>query len=133
MDMITTTVSAHLRWRIENPNLYEYLSRHSLSDDAHGVAAIHDVNRTVATNLSAVSAAVLRAFGLDERPAMPLAFGAVGFVESATTHWLNDPAPLPLPEFAAQLSEWMWALWDSTLQASGIYLDPHRTIALQYP
>lgn len=133
MDMITTTVSAHLRWRIENPNLYEYLSSHPLSDDAHGVAAIHDVNRTVATNLSAVIAAVLRTFGLDERPATPLAFGAVGFVESATTHWLNDPAPLPLPEFTAQLSEWMWGLWNSTLQAGGIHLDPHRTIALQHP
>jgi hypothetical protein len=34
-----------------------------------------------------------------------LAFGAVGFVESATTRWLNDPAPAPLPEFTAQLAE----------------------------
>lgn len=132
MDMITTTVSAHLRWRIENPNLYEYLSRHSLSDDAHGVAAIHDVNRTVATNLSTVIAAVLGTFGLDEHLAMPLAFGAVGFVESATTHWLNDPAPLPQPEFTAQLSEWMWALWDNTLQSGGIHLDPRQPIALQH-
>jgi len=50
MDMITNTVSAHLRWRIDKPSLYEYLSRHSLSDNARGVAAIHDVNNTVATN-----------------------------------------------------------------------------------
>ena len=133
MDMITRTVSVHLRWRIENPNLYEYLTRHSLSDDAHGVAAIHDVNNTVATNLSAAIEAVFRAFGLDERPAVPLAFGAVGFVESATTRWLNDPAPAPLPEFTAQLAEWMWSLWDSTLQAGGIRLDPHQPIASQHP
>ncbi|MFZ0714135.1 TetR/AcrR family transcriptional regulator [Mycobacterium sp.] len=133
MDMITATVSAHLRWRIENPNLYEYLSRHSLSDDANGVAAIHDVNRTVATNLSDVIAAVLRTFGLDERPAMPMSFGAVGFVESATTHWLNNPAAMPLPAFTAQLSEWMWSLWDSTLRSGGIHLDPHQPIALQRP
>jgi AcrR family transcriptional regulator len=133
MEMITNTVSVHLRWRIENPNLYEYLSSHSLSDDARGVAAIHDVNTTVATNLSAVIGAVLRTFGLDERPAVPLAFGAVGFVESATTCWLNDPAAAPLPEFMAQLSQWMWSLWNSTLQAGGIHLDPDKPIALQHP
>jgi AcrR family transcriptional regulator len=131
IDMITRTVSVHLRWRIENPNLYEYLCRHSLSGDAHGVAAIHHVNSTVATNLSAVIAAVLRTFGLDERPAVPLAFGAVGFVDLATTRWLDDPAPAPLPEFTAQLAEWMWSLWDSTLQAGGIRLDPHLPIASQ--
>jgi AcrR family transcriptional regulator len=133
MDMITRTVSVHLRWRVENPNLYEYLARHSLSDDAHGVAAIHNVNNTVATNLSVVIRAVLRAFGLDERPAVSLAFGSVGFVESATTRWLNDPAAVPLPEFTAQLSEWMWSLWNSTLQAGGVHLDPHQPIAPQRP
>jgi len=133
MDMIANTVSAHLRWRIENPNLYEYLTRHSLSDDAHGVAAIHDVNNTVATNLAAVIEAVLCTFGIDVRPAVPMAFGAVGFVESATTRWLNDPAPAPLPEFTAQLAEWMWALWDSTLRAGGIKVDPRQPIASQNP
>jgi AcrR family transcriptional regulator len=132
MDMITRTVSVHLRWRIEHPNLYEYLSRHSLSDDAHGVAAIHDVNAIVATNLSVANAAVLRTLGLGEGPAVPLAFGAVGFVEAATTRWLNDPEPAPLPEFTAQLSEWMWSLWNSTLQAGGIHLDPHQPIASQH-
>jgi AcrR family transcriptional regulator len=133
MRMITKTVSVHLRWRIENPNLYEYLSRHSVSDDAHGVAAIHDVNNTVAANLSVANAAILRTFGLDERPAVPLAFGTVGFVESATTRWLNDPTPAPLPEFTVQLSEWLWALWDSTLQSGGIHVDPHQPIGLQQP
>jgi AcrR family transcriptional regulator len=132
MDMITRTVSVHLRWRIENPNLYEYLASHSLSDDAHGVAAIHNVNTTVATNLSAVIGAVLCAFGLDERPAGSLAFGSVGFVESATTRWLDDPARAPLPEFTAQLAEWMWSLWNCTLQSGGIHLDPHQPIASQH-
>jgi AcrR family transcriptional regulator len=133
IDMITNTVSAHLRWRIKNPNLYEYLTRHSLSDDAHGVTAIQDVNTTVATNLSSVIGAVLRTFDLDERPAVPLAFGAVGFIESATTHWLNNPEPSPLLEFTTQLSEWMWSLWNSTLQSGGVHLDPHQPMALQLP
>jgi len=133
MDMITRTVSVHLRWRIEHPSLYEYLARHSLSDDANGVAAIHHVNTTAAGNLAEFNGAIFRMFGLDERLAAPLCFGAVGFIECAATQWLNDPAPAALPEFAALLSEWMWALWDKTLQSSGIRLDPHQPLALQQP
>jgi AcrR family transcriptional regulator len=129
MEMITSAVSVHLRWRIEHPNLYEYLTRHSLSEDANGVAAIREVNNTVATNLSTVTGAILRTFGLDESPAVPLSFGAVGFVESATTRWLDDSKPLPLEKFTAQLSEWMWSLWNSTLQSGGVHLDPHQPIA----
>lgn len=132
MEMIANTVSVHLRWRVENPNLYEYLSCHPLSDDAYSVAAIHDVNATVATNLAAANAAILRRFGLDERLAVPLAFGAVGFVEAATTRWLTDPSPTPLAEFTALLSEWMWALWNSALQSGGVHLDPHQPLASQY-
>jgi AcrR family transcriptional regulator len=129
IEVVTKAVSAHLRWRIEHPNLYEYLTRNSLSDDVNGVAAIREVNSAVARNLSDLIAAYLSAFGLDEGPAEPLSFGIVGFVESAATHWLNSPAPLPMEEFTAQLAEWIWLLLSSTLQAGGIHLDPHQPIA----
>jgi hypothetical protein len=65
---------------------------------------------------------------LSEVPTEPLSFGIVGFVESATTHWLNNPAPPPLAEFTVQLAEWIWALLSSTLQSSGIRLDPQEPI-----
>lgn len=133
VQMITNTVSTHLKWRIENPDLYDYLRCHSLSDDTNGVAAIQAVNNTVATNLSVMIGSVFRTFGLDERMIMPLSFGAVGFVESATTHWLSDPKAAPLREFSAQLSEWMWSLWDTTLRSGGMNLDPHQPVALQQP
>lgn len=130
IEMISNAVSVHLRWRIEHPSLYEYLTRHSLSDDANGVAAIREVNSTVAANVSGVIGALFSAFGLDEGPAEPLSFGIVGFIESATTHWLNDPEPLPLAEFIAQLAEWAWLLLDHTLQAGGVHLDPHQPVAV---
>ena len=72
MQVITSTVSMHVKWRMQHPNLYEYLTRHPLSDDAHGVAAIHDVNRAVARNLAEVIATFYRTLGVDERPAVPL-------------------------------------------------------------
>ena len=129
MEMITHAVSRHLRWRIDHPNLYEYLSRHSLSDDVNGVAAIREVNSAVAGNVAGQLEGYFWAVGLDEAPVEALSVGIVGFVESAATHWLNNPASLPLAEFTAQLAEWIWALLSNTLQSGGIRLDPHQPIA----
>jgi len=133
MQMVRSTVSMHVRWRIEHPNLYEYLARHPLSNDADGVSAIDEVNSTVAANLAAVIAAFYRTLGLDERPAVPLSIGAVGFVESAVTHWLKDPAALPRREFTTQLADWMWSLLSCTMLKAGINIDPHEPIAPQNP
>lgn len=129
MEMITHAVSRHLRWRVEHPNLYEYLSRHSLSDDVNGVAAIREVNSAVAGNVAGQLEGYFWAVGLDAAPVDALSFGLVGFVESAATRWLNNPAPQPLAEFTAQLAEWIWALLSNTLQSGGIRLDPHQPIA----
>jgi AcrR family transcriptional regulator len=129
IEMITHAVSRHLRWRVEHPNLYEYLTLHPLSDDVNGVAAIREVSSAVAGNVAGQLEGYLWAVGLNEPPARTLSFGIVGFVESATTHWLNNPAPQPLPEFTAQLAEWIWALLSNTLQSGGIHLDPHQPIA----
>lgn len=129
MQLIRASVSMHVRWRLEHPNLYEYLARHPLSDEAGGVSAIDEVNNVVATNLAKVIAAYYRTLGVDERPTTSLAFGAVGFIESSTTHWLKDPAGLPRKEFVTQLTDWMWALHNSAFLKAGITVDPHEPIA----
>jgi AcrR family transcriptional regulator len=129
MEMITHAVSRHLRWRVDHPNLYEYLTRHSLSDDVDGVAAIREVNSAVAVNVWGHLGAYFSAVGLDERLAESMSFGIVGLVESATTHWLASAEPPPLAEFTAQLAEWIWALLNSALHAAGIHLDPRQPIA----
>ena len=118
-EMINDAVSRRLRWRVDHPNLYEYLIRHSLSDDDNGA---------VAANVSGQLGDYFRVVGLDELPVEPLGFGIVGFVESAVTHWLNNPAPQPQAEFTAQLAEWIWALLSSTLQSRGIRLEPQEPI-----
>lgn len=133
MQVVRGTVSMHVNWRIEHPNLYEYLTRHPLSDDADGVSAINEVNSNVAANLARVIAEFYRTLGLDERSAVPLSIGSVGFVESAVTHWLKDPAALPRREFTTQLAEWMWALLNTALVKGGINIDPHAPIAPQEP
>src|ERR1700739_1551070 len=94
MDMITNAVSRHLRWRVDHPNLYEYLTLHPLSDDVNGIAAIREVNNAVAGNVAGQLWAYFWALGLDDFPAEPLSFGIVGFVESAPTPGLNNAARL---------------------------------------
>jgi hypothetical protein len=127
--MITHAVSKHLRWRIDHPHLYEYLTLHPLSDDVSGVAAIREVNSAVAGSVAGQLEGYFWVVGLSEVQVEPLSFGIVGFVESATTHWLNNSAPPPLAEFTAQLAEWIWALLSNTLQSAGIRLDPREPIA----
>ncbi len=129
MDMVTTSVSVHLHWLIDQPNLYRYLARHSLTDDADGVSAIDDIKTTLGADLSRLIAAYLSAFGVDTHPAESLAFGIVGFVESAAIRWLDDPVPLSEDQFTTQLAEWIWLLVDNTFQAGGIHLDPHQSLA----
>ena len=131
MQVVRGTVAMHVKWRMEHPSLYEYLTRHPLSDDSRGVAAIHDVNRAVAANLAKVIATFYRTLGIDERPAVPLSIGAVGFVESSVTHWLNDADPLPRKEFTTQLAEWMWSLLNTAVAKGGIVIDPHQPLAPQ--
>jgi AcrR family transcriptional regulator len=129
MDMITHSVARHLRWRVDHPNLYEYLTRHSLSDDVDGVPAIRQVTNAVATNMAGHVGGYFSAVGVDDQPVESLSFGAVGLVESATTHWLNSAERLPLAEFTAQVAEWIWALLGNALQSAGIRLDPHQPLA----
>jgi AcrR family transcriptional regulator len=129
IEMITHAVSRHLRWRLDHPHLYEYLTLHALSDDVNGVAAIREVNSAVAGSVAGQLEGYFWAVGLSEVQVEPLSFGIVGFVESATTHWLNNSAPPPLAEFTAQLAEWIWALLSNTLQSAGIRLDPRAPIA----
>jgi AcrR family transcriptional regulator len=129
IEMITHAVSKHLRWRIDHPHLYEYLTLHPLSDDVSGVAAIREVNSAVAGSVAGQLEGYFWVVGLSEVQVEPLSFGIVGFVESATTHWLNNSAPPPLAEFTAQLAEWIWALLSNTLQSAGIRLDPREPIA----
>jgi AcrR family transcriptional regulator len=129
IEMIAHAVSRHLRWRIDHPHLYEYLTLHPLSDDVNGVAAIREVNSAVAGSVAGQLEGYFWAVGLGHAPVEPLSFGMVGLVESATTYWLNSPAPLPLGEFKAQLAEWIWALLSNTLQSRGIHLDPYQPIA----
>nr|WP_203612257.1 TetR/AcrR family transcriptional regulator [Amycolatopsis sp. SID8362] len=121
-EMITTVISTHLRWLTEHEPLHRYLAR--------AVPATTDVRGTIARHLSGLFSGYLTAFGLDPAPADTIAFGLVGYVESATTRWLDHPGALSLTQLTDQLTGTIWAMLDHTLKAGGVELDPDRPLPL---
>jgi AcrR family transcriptional regulator len=123
-EMIAAAISTHLRWLTEHAHLHRYLVR-TLPGTPEGRA---DVRGTIARHLSRLFTGYLTAFGLDPAPADTIAFGLVGYVESATTRWLDHPGTLSLAQLTDQLSGTIWAMLDHTLRAGGVELDPDRPL-----
>ncbi|MEQ0564153.1 TetR/AcrR family transcriptional regulator [Amycolatopsis sp. NEAU-NG30] len=121
-EMIATVISTHLRWLTEHAALHRYLAR--------GVPDGPDLRGAIARHLSRLFTGYLTAFGLDPAPADTMAFGLVGYVESATTRWLDHPGALSRAQLTGQLTGTIWAMLDHTLRAGGVELDPDRPLPL---
>jgi AcrR family transcriptional regulator len=121
-EMIAAAISTHLRWLTEHAQLHRYLVRTQPSAP--------DVRGAIARHLSGLFTGYLTEFGLDPAPADTIAFGLVGYVESATTRWLDHPGTLTLAQLAGQLTGTIWAMLDHTLRAGGVELDPDRPLPL---
>ncbi|WP_114451751.1 TetR/AcrR family transcriptional regulator [Halopolyspora algeriensis] len=126
MRMITVAVDTHLRWLTEHAHLYRYLLRYSPAGEAAG--GFTDIKTALGRHLTQLFGEYLRTFGLDPRPAETTAFGLVGYVESASARWLDNPAGIGREELVEQLTETIWTILDHTLRAGGVELDPHRPL-----
>jgi AcrR family transcriptional regulator len=122
MEMITTAVGTHLRWLTEHSHLYRYLTRHAPTGDTP------DVRTAIGVHLSTFFAGYLTAFELDPAPAETIAFGLVGYVESATDRWLSGPRELGPGQLQEHLTGAIWTILDHTLRAGGVELDPHAPL-----
>ncbi|WP_045379371.1 TetR/AcrR family transcriptional regulator [Mycobacterium kyorinense] len=129
LEMVSIGVGAHIRWLTTHTNLYLYLACHLLTDEADAPDAITYIRATVGALLAQLLADYLNAFGIDPRPAEPLGFGIVGFVDSAARQWLQQRGAYSQEELIGQLAEWVWLLLDTTLKAGGVHLDPHEPLA----
>lgn len=127
--IVTGWVGTYVGWVSENSNLYRYVIRHAVGDGTTRGDVVTDIKTTIGTHFSQWFTAYWMAFGVDPQPARPLAFGIVGFMESATTHWLDNPAHISQDELISQLAQWVWCLIDNTLQAGGVHLDPNAPLA----
>ncbi len=120
--IIEASVGAHVRFLVDHRNLYRYLARCSLGEDSAAPDAITDIRLTIGTQLGALFAVYLDAFGVVTDP-QPLAFAIVGLVESTTGRWLDQPGSTEQDRLVADLVRWIWLLVDDTLRAGGVYVD----------
>ena len=119
--MIGDAIRSHVAWLVDHQHLYQYLNaRSSLA----GKRAITDVKTAVATHLTTLFEHYLTAFGVDPRPAEPLAFGVVGMVETTTARWFTHRRDLTQDQLGGLLATWVWRLVDETLRGGGVVLDP---------
>lgn len=88
--IIEAGVGAHARFLVGHRNLYRYLAHCSMAENSDGPDAITDIKLAVGTHLGQVFALYLGAFGAGVESDI-LAMGIVGMVETATSHWLDNP------------------------------------------
>ena len=127
LEMISSAINSHTTWLSENNHLYRYLTMHA-NTARGGRDAITDIKTVIASHLTLLIEHYLTLFGIDTRVAQPVAYGVVGMVDSSTARWLEDPRGLPHTEFAGLLARWIWQIFDDTLRAGGIELDPHAPL-----
>ena len=121
-EMLTSAAAAHLQWLADHTNLYRYVLR-----AARVTTAVADVRQQIADRLVALLGTDLPG-GVPPSVAEPLAAGAVGLVDAATSRWLETDDPLRLDELAEELARWVWAVIDAALRARSIAIDPDRPL-----
>lgn len=126
--MIEGAVGAHLRMLTREHNLYRYLTKHTASGARDGADAITDIKGAIADSLSALFEGYLAAFELDTGLARPLAHGLVGYVDSAASHWIDQPGGLTLEQMTDFLVGSIWSILDGQLRAYGVELDPDEPL-----
>jgi hypothetical protein len=69
---------------------------------------VSDVVETVASGLARILGDRLRANGLDSGPALPWAYGVVGYVQTVGDWWLRAQQPISRPALAEYLTTLLW-------------------------
>jgi AcrR family transcriptional regulator len=124
--IIATAVGTHLRWLTEHTHLYRYLVRYSMTGSAGDPTAFTDVKTAIGVQLTRLFTGYLAAFELDTRSAEITAFGLVGYVESATTRWLEHPDRVSAAELEQQLTDAILTLVEHAVRSRGAELDPDQ-------
>ncbi|WP_234795539.1 TetR/AcrR family transcriptional regulator [Mycobacteroides saopaulense] len=125
--IIEAGVGAHARFLVEHRNLYRYLAHCSMAEDSNAPDAITDIKLSVGTHLGQVFAVYLGAFGIAVESDI-LAMGIVGMIETATSHWLDNPGGTSQERLIADQVRWIWLLLDDTLRAGGVYIAPDEPL-----
>ncbi|MGI8761775.1 MAG: TetR/AcrR family transcriptional regulator [Jatrophihabitantaceae bacterium] len=122
-DIISASISQHLSWIEQHPNLYRFLAQHAYAVNATGFPAVDDSKAAFARELTTLLAGYMRLFDIDTSPAERVIVGVVGMVDATSAWWLEHH-DVTRAELTAALADQVWLIIDRTARSLGLELDP---------
>jgi AcrR family transcriptional regulator len=105
-DVVAAAIDAYLAFIDADPHVYRFVvHQRGVSRDTDVVA---DAMDTVASGLARILGDRLRALGLDSGPALPWAYGIVGYVQTVGDWWLRQQQPISRAALADYLTTFLW-------------------------
>lgn len=105
-DVVNAAIDAYLAYIENDQHLYRFVVHPSGIE--RGTDLVAEVVDTLATNLARIVGDRLRDVGLDTGPALPWAWGIVGYVQSAGDWWLRQGQPISRPALSEYLTSLLW-------------------------
>jgi AcrR family transcriptional regulator len=105
-DVVTAAIDAYLAYIENDPHLYRFVVHPSGIE--RGPDLVSDVKDTVASSLARIIGDTLREVGLDTGPALPWAYGVVGYVQTAGDWWVRHQQPISRPALSDYLTTLLW-------------------------
>ncbi|MCW2497935.1 TetR/AcrR family transcriptional regulator [Jatrophihabitans sp.] len=125
-EVIQASISQHLSWIEEHPNLYRFLAQHAYAVARTGSPA-DDAKAAFAAELTRLLEGYLRLFGLETTPAERVVVGVVGLVDTTAAWWLEH-RDITRAALTAELADQVWLLIDRTATQLGLDLDPDAVL-----
>jgi AcrR family transcriptional regulator len=125
--IISASISEHLGWIEEHPNLYRFLAQHAYAVALTGEPAVDDAKAVFATELTGLLQRYLALLGVDTSPGERVIVGVVGMVDATATWWLEH-RDVPRPSLTAALTEQVWLIIEHTARGLGLDLDPDAAL-----
>jgi AcrR family transcriptional regulator len=105
-DVVAAAIDAYLAFIEADPHVYRFVvHQRGVSRDTDVIA---DAMDTVAGGLARIIGDRLRALGLDSGPALPWAYGIVGYVQTVGDWWLRQRQPISRAALADYLTTFLW-------------------------
>jgi AcrR family transcriptional regulator len=105
-DVVAAAIDAYLAFIEADPHVYRFVvHQRGIARDTDVVA---DAMDTVASGLARILGDRLRALGLDSGPALPWAYGIVGYVQTVGDWWLRQQQPISRGALADYLTTFLW-------------------------
>ncbi|WP_433717921.1 TetR family transcriptional regulator [Actinoplanes sp. CA-051413] len=105
-EVVAAAIDAYLTFIEADPHVYRFVvHQRGIARDTDVVA---DAMDTVASGLARILGDRLRALGLDSGPALPWAYGIVGYVQTVADWWLRQQQPISRTALAEYLTTFLW-------------------------